>query len=602
MFVVALVSAGLASDAAVRTRVVHIDAVAVDARGQSVPDLKAEEFELNEGATTLSIESVRFVKIPRPAPREVAGGAIQSTEGRQVSAPAGGRLFAIFLDEFHVDPAATAAVREAMTNFVEEEIGPGDRAIVVRPLDSLLTLPLTEDQQSMTATIAAFEGRQGQHAPRTALERSLIAGAPDTLARQRAQIATSALNALALHLGQWSAQRKTLVFVSEGFARPAVRRGADVLPTLDTVIRSANRAGVSIYPIDPAALVPSADGTRAVVDDDAPSRQAARESLRALAANTDGYVLLDAAHRAEALRRIAMDSSEHYVITFRASSAADGRFHPVQLRVSRQGVNVRARLGYWAPLIDEAAAARLTASDRVVPLAPRRASPLIRPWFGWARADDGRARVSFVWEPANRPAVAGSRRAANVSLKAFGTDGGTIFEGRVRPTGAGEPSTGDVPVRAVFEAPLGPMRVEISIEDADARILDTDVRDVTVGVATGPVAFGTVEVLRLRNARDFRAAAADVAAPPVVGREFTRADRLLLRVPAYGSALSVSAQLVSRLGRIMRELTVSPGPAADLYQVDLPLAGLAVGEYRVELTAATDAARAAERLTFRVVP
>jgi hypothetical protein len=322
-----------------------------------------------------------------------------------------------------------------------------------------------------------------------------------------------------------------------------------------------------------------------------------------LAANTDGYALLDAAHRAEALRRIAVDSSEHYLIAFRVSSAADGRFHPVQLRVSRKGVHLRARPGYWAPIVDEATADRLlTAVAPKAAMAPRRTSPLIRPWFGWARADGGRARVSFVWEPATRPGIAGSRRPANVSLKAFGADGATIFEGRVRPTGAGGEASGDVPVRAVFDAPAGPMRVEISIEDADARVVDTDVRDVTVGVASGPVVFGTVEVLRLRNARDFRAAAADVAAPPVAGREFTRADRLLLRVPAYGSAVSVSAQLVSRLGKIMRELAVSPGPGADVYQVDLPLAGLAMGEYRVDLIASTDAGRAAERLTFRVVP
>jgi VWFA-related protein len=586
-------------------RTVHLDAIATDARGRTVADLKADEIQILENGAPLPIEAVRFVRLVKAVDgrgSETTAGAepIQSSAEEQRAAAAGaGRLVAIFLDDYHVDAGAAAATRDALTAFVKQELGPRDLAVVARPLDSLLTFRLTRDRDAMARAIAAFEGRQAIYEPRSPLERSLMAGSPERAAALRAQIVTSALNALALHLGRLNAHRKTLIFVSEGFTTLPVQRGAGLLPTLDGVIRSANQARVSIYPIDPRALL------------DVPSfsdRAAARASLQQLATETDGFAILEVADRAEGFRRIAADSSEHYLVTFRASSAPDGRFHRVQLRVSRQGVRVRARRGYWAPTVEESLARRLAgAAGSTVPTTPRRmarrASPLIRPWFGWARGDDGLARVSFVWEPANRPSAAAPRipSPTRVSLKAVGADGNTIFEGRVRPRTAGVPAAGEEPVQAVFGAPPGQLRVEISIEDSQARIIDTDVRDVTVGRADGPVAFGSVEVLRLRHAREFRAAAADPIAPPVAGREFTRADRLLIRVPAYGSD-AVSARLVSRLGKVMRELAVGPGPRPDLYQIDLPLAALAIGEYRVELVAASSAGRAVERLAFRVVP
>ena len=63
---------------------------------------------------------------------------------------------------------------------------------------------------------------------------------------------TSALNALAVHLGSLNSEaRKTLVVVSEGLPRVDRRRGLESLPTIDTVIRSANRSNVSIYAVDP---------------------------------------------------------------------------------------------------------------------------------------------------------------------------------------------------------------------------------------------------------------------------------------------------------------------------------------------------------------
>jgi hypothetical protein len=52
----------------------------------------------------------------------------------------------------------------------------------------------------------------------------------------------------------------------------------------------------------------------------------------------------------------------------------------------------------------------------------------------------------------------------------------------------------------------------------------------------------------------------------------------------------------------MRDLAIVPMAGGNLYQVDLPLAGLASGEYAVELGAAGAAGTAKEVVNFRVTP
>jgi len=115
---------------------------------------------------------------------------------------------------------------------------------------------------------------------------------------------------------------------------------------------------------------------------------------------------------------------------------------------------------------------------------------------------------------------------------------------------------------------------------------------------------GTPQVLRARNAREFRDLEANAGAVPVPGRQFSRTERLLIRVPVYGRSGDpvVTAKLVTALGHIMRDVPVKSVPGSDVREIDLPLSGLPTAEYRVNLTAASGLARAQDSLTFRVTP
>jgi hypothetical protein len=121
-------------------------------------------------------------------------------------------------------------------------------------------------------------------------------------------------------------------------------------------------------------------------------------------------------------------------------------------------------------------------------------------------------------------------------------------------------------------------------------VLDTESREVAVPDLTAPdVVLGTPQLLRARTARDYQQLKGDASAVPAAARDFSRTERLLIRVPVYGpadTAASVNAQLLNRGGQKMSELPVAVSAAsADLREIELTLAPLAPGEYIVQIAA-----------------
>jgi VWFA-related protein len=578
------------------TFAVLIDVIPLDARGRVVDDLTPADFVLREDGAAQPLDSVRFVR---------AGDGPSSTwpdpgrpidDAQQAASVDGARVFAIFLDEYHVSPgASTERVREALMRFVDREMRARDLLVVMKPLDSILTIRLTPDREEGRRAIASFDGRRGDYTPRNEYERHYIAGTPARIDEARTQVVLSAVNALAVHLGTLGARRKTLVVVSEGVGGLERRRGLESLPTIETVIRSANRSNVSVYPVDPGTDRPAGTGG---------------DALRRLATETDGEAIVEDLEGG--LRRASADSRAYYLLSYRSTRPADGAFRVVQVRVTRPGITLRARPGYVAPSPDEVRRAEAgRASDPGAPVVPvavgpaPHVSPLIRPWFGIARGANGKTQVTFVWEPA--ASVPGERVRRTVSrlvLSALAPDGTVLFEGPVLPTGpATVDEAGATPARAVFETPPGRLRLRMSIQDAASQVLDQDVRDLAVRDLRSGVVISTAEILRARNAREFRLLDTE-GAVPAASREFSRTERLLVRFQANGpdgEHASVSATLLGRGGQAIRPLPLASVPTRPGgHVIDLPLAGLAPGEYTIELAAGTGSGEAKEHVTFRV--
>jgi len=501
------------------------------------------------------------------------------------------RLIGVFLDEYHVSPGATDQVRSAMERFVAEQVRPRDLLVVLKPLDSLLAIQTSTDRTAALQAIRSFEGRRGEYDARNAYERNFMAGVPARIEAARNQVVISALNALAVHFSTFLDQRKTLIVVSEGVARVEHRRGLEYLPTLETIRRSAQQANVAIYAVNPGdALAHDAD------------------SLAMLATETSGQsfsVDVDTA-----LRRASEDAGAYYLLTYRASRPDDGRFHAVEVRIKRPGTQLRARPGYYSPSPDDAL--RRALLDKLAHPTPPpppepapHASTLIRPWFGTARGANGKTRVTIVWEPTARALSDRLKRIpTQLKVTALAGDDSVLFEGAILPTGAGAmDDPGGPQSRASFEVTPGRLRLRMAVLDAAQAVLDTDIRTISVRDMSG-VSIATPEVLRARNAREFRALD-NVLAVPVAAREFSRTERLFIRFRAYGTAagdVTVGARLLSRMGP-MRQLPVAAiddGGLSKRQEIDVPLAGLAAGDYVIEVSASGPGGEAKDVIDFRV--
>jgi VWFA-related protein len=552
---------GLADAAGATGSLVRVTAVVTNARGEPVAGLRAADFQITVDGAPQPVDGLEFSGGVRPP-----------------------RVFGLLLDEFHVDAAASAAVRDMLLPLVDSYFRAGDQVVVFKPLDALASIQPTSDIAAVRAAIVAFEGRKGDYTPRTVFEKRYMAQAPNAVSGSRAQIVSSALRELALRLGELKGVRPAIVLVTDGFARQRVDRY--VPANLLSAVRVANRGDVPVYVFAPSEPPPAPDGT---VDP-------ASETLRSVAAQTGGDFNAGPAAFTAGLSRMVRDLDAHYVLSYQPAHGDDGRFHSVLVTLKRGDVRVRARAGYVAPL-----AADLRARA-VAPTAPSRAlrrSPLIQAWFGVTKETGGQPRVTVTWEPA--PAAAGPPRPqpAMAVVTASTPAGAVLFDGSVAAVGNLPPSAGSN--RAQFEAPAGRIFLDVKILDAKGVVLDFDARDIEVpNLQTSRATILPPAVLRAGSAREFRSVSEDPDAAPVPSREFRRTERLLLRVPAYeagGSPARVSATLLNRWRQPIRALPAMDGsPREGITQFDIPLAALAPGEYSIRLSAGS----VTELVTFRV--
>jgi hypothetical protein len=227
---------------------------------------------------------------------------------------------------------------------------------------------------------------------------------------------------------------------------------------------------------------------------------------------------------------------------------------------------------------------------------------VVRTWVGAERGENGKTRVTFVWEP-NRPAGGARETAqpARVSVTAVGTDGAPYFRGRVPTTppagAAATPSASAASgARVTFEAPPGPLQLRLSVEGADSEVLDSENRELTVPDLTADgIVFGTPAIYRGRTVRDIQQIRASPDRPPTAIRELQRTDRLLVRTPTYSGA-AVAAKILNRSGQTMTELPVSMEGTEAVFE--LVLAPLPTGDYILEIS--VEGSETKELVAFRI--
>jgi VWFA-related protein len=574
---------------------VNVDVVVSDRSARPVTDLTQADFEILEDGEVQPVEQFKLVTVDgrvrpgAPEPREIRSFGDEETELARDDV----RTFVIFLDDYHVTRAMAMRARQRLVPFIKSQIGPNDIIAIMHPLTPVSALTFTRSQDFIVDALNRFEGRADDLFARNPAEAAYAFGPPGDVRAIRRQVVLSALQGLAVRLGSVREGRKSVLYVSEGFAAGAVARGS----LLDDVLTAANRHNVAFYPIDPRGLT---TGSLA-------NLRRTRDLMSLLAEETGGRATIGRNSFEHGLSDMVRDSSSYYLLGYTTRAGNDGKFHDIRVRVKRKDVDVRARKGYWALSPEDALRAAAPPTPEVDPTIVATLGSIERgaarqgygkTWVGTSRGDAGRTRVLVVWESSVPAGDGGAAAAARMSVSASDASGASLFRGQAENT-AGSPGSRSL----AFDVAPGTLDLRIGLEGPDGAILDSERQRLQVPDLTQDVALSTPRVFRGRTAREVSALRDDAASVPLATREFSRTERLLIKFDVYnGSDQSPPrAMLINRRGQRLTALPVAAAGAGGTHHIELGLGFVASGDYVVEVAAGDVSKEVKALLAFRVV-
>jgi VWFA-related protein len=382
------------------TTVVEVDVVVRDKDRRFVADLRAADFKVLEDGTPQEISAVYRVIGPNEPIAADAGGVpgLPPPPPQQVQ-----RVLILFFDQAHIEPSGFDRAKRAALAFLKKDFRQGDLGGVLVG-GTMTGKRLTSAREELEAAVASatpapessaltrglrqwprlvdlYEAyRVTRHEPSiqtgtgtalddvvrracveqpTSCERggtSLVEAETENkaiqlvnqarvLGRQTLDTVSGLANGLARLPG-----RKTVIMMTEGFFVE------DSWADLRAVVGRAARASVRIYAIDTRGLNRGSAGSDILSAANPAQAQLAGPTLgdtaadgpNSLAVDTGGYVVRNENDFGKAFTEIDRDTSSYYVVGFRTLQPLDGKFHSIEVKISRPGVTVRARKGYVA--------------------------------------------------------------------------------------------------------------------------------------------------------------------------------------------------------------------------------------------------------------
>src|SRR6476660_6745625 len=374
----------------VQVDLVTNDIVVRDDKGNFIPDLKKDEFEVYEDGVKQELTSMtvvtggRVTNVLAPPPPPPPEGIILPPSRPKTDVS--GRIFLFFVDDLHLQFHNTGRVRDLFKRISKELVHDGDMFGIVSSGPSSIAVDMTYDKARLEEAIKKIAGSELK--PTDIINGSSGAEGPSEV-RYRAHVAVSTVNDLLNNLESVHNRRKALVYVSDGydfnpfqdarlglmepnspFAQNEFARSqnqmrqsddgtgnssvdpltqqqkqseqfadADLARELGELTRQANRANVTMYTIDPRGLVGMGD-----IDEQVDPRQwgefvrKSQDSLRVIAEETGGIAVVNQNDFSKALKRIDAETSDYYVLGYYSKNPdTSKRRRNIEVRVTRTG-------------------------------------------------------------------------------------------------------------------------------------------------------------------------------------------------------------------------------------------------------------------------
>lgn len=361
------------------TRLVVVDVVATDNKGQAVPNLKADDFSLFENGKSQKISAFNFehtkstsiatqMQLP---PTVVTNAPKFQSNGRDVI------LFDVINGEF----AEQAYARDQLLKFLNgTEL---TRPVAIFALESQLKLlhDFTMDSKSLSQAVSKYRlpATQGMSAETTESRASAFTTEGDYHTNEvNIQATLNQLNALAKIMAGYPG-RKNLIWLSESFPLVLFPEtlnlsmnnqntsmgnalggfngssidggGAQRLPISADLVGSPNKsyaslvkkvsdvlmaAQVAVYPVDSATVTKN-------------DHLASQHTMENMAERTGGRALKNSNDLVTELRTGVEDGVTYYTLSYYPDNKNwDGQFRVIQIKTSRADLTLRYREGYYA--------------------------------------------------------------------------------------------------------------------------------------------------------------------------------------------------------------------------------------------------------------
>jgi VWFA-related protein len=360
---------------------IEVDVSVLDRKREPVRGVKAEEFTILEDGKPQPIRAFAEITVPDPVVPTTAWLREVAPDVRTNDIPRDRRLVVLLFDDAQVRVQWTKTVK-SIGRAIVDKLGPGDLAAVVFTRSNRGAQEFTDDRAKLLAAIDKFQGGfGGTMGPGPAepvpgmIGEFLSRGDPklDYSPLHFYKQSLYTLRDIAKSLAEIPQRRKAVVWVSPGL--PIVYTtadGQDLKTIMETVFREAERANVSIYPVDPGGLEGlffESPQDAGVGSGDTRVSILLRENLMTIALNTGGEAIVDRNEFTSGVAQILRETGSYYLLGFQpANPAQDGKSRRLEIKVNRSDLTVSARKNYviakpdTAPETPAAALARAMSS------------------------------------------------------------------------------------------------------------------------------------------------------------------------------------------------------------------------------------------------
>ncbi|HMD33839.1 MAG TPA: hypothetical protein VKH42_02670, partial [Vicinamibacterales bacterium] len=183
---------------------VRVDVITTDKKGNPIGDLKATDFEILEDNKPQTIDTFKLVQLDggtqdsiTEAPRQIRTDFDEESEAAKDDV----RLFAFFLDDYHVRKGTSMATANPLFRFIQNQIGPTDMVGVMYPLQPTSSIRFTRNHGAVATALQRFRGRKYDYTPMNMFEEQYAHQPTEVVEKIRNQVSISAIKSLITHMG-----------------------------------------------------------------------------------------------------------------------------------------------------------------------------------------------------------------------------------------------------------------------------------------------------------------------------------------------------------------------------------------------------------------